>query len=139
MRGLYNYFKCTDAFYRLQQIFTLLRSACYKTLVSKYKIGSVTKLFKKFNKDLSGLTKTKLFKAKTTKVPLIKVIKNNEVITTSEYNNTINTIWLKDTKDVLTHCSLCDSTENLESHHVKSIKNLRDKYNLNKNKYKFYN
>jgi hypothetical protein len=27
----------------------------------------------------------------------------------------------------------------LESHHVKSVKNLREKYNLHKNKYKLYN
>jgi hypothetical protein len=34
---------------------------------------------------------------------------------------------------------LCGSEENLESHHVKSIKKIREKLKVDKNKYKLYN
>ena len=59
--------------------------------------------------------------------------------TTIVYEDIWNRIWLQDTKDTLKSCFLCGSEENLESHHVKSIKKIREKLKVDKNKYKLYN
>jgi hypothetical protein len=139
LRGIYNYFKCTDEFYRLSQIFSFLKFSYYKTLVSKYKVGTIQKLFNKFGSNLEKLTDIKIVKLDTKKVPLIKCIKKINEISPETYENNFNKIWLSDTSDVLKMCFLCNSDKNLESHHVKSVKNLREKYNLHKNKYKLYN
>lgn len=140
IQGLYNYFKCTDEFYRLSQIFSFLRFSCYKTLVSKYKIGTISKLFGKFGDNLEKLTEVKLIKPETKKISLNTVLKTKEkCIKPLSYENILDKIWLQDTKDVLKYCFLCNSEENLESHHIKSIKKIREKYNVNKNKYKIYN
>lgn len=80
MQGIYNYFKCTDEFHRLSQIFSFLRYSCYKTLVSKHKIGTIQKLFDKFGNNLEKLTKIKLINPETKKIPLIMVLKTNKEI-----------------------------------------------------------
>lgn len=81
IQGIYNYFKCTDEFYRLSQIFFFLRYSCYKTLVSKHKIGTIRKLFNKFGNELEKLTEIKLIKPETKKVPLVTVLKKPQKTT----------------------------------------------------------
>jgi hypothetical protein len=81
IQGIYNYFKCTDEFHRLSQIFSFLRYSCYKTLVSKHKIGKIRKLFNKFGNKLEKLTKIKLIKPETKKISLAIVLKKPEETT----------------------------------------------------------
>jgi len=78
LQGIYNYFKCTDDFYRLSQIFSFLRYSCYKTLVSKHKIGTIRKLFNKFGSNLEKITEIKLIKPKTERISLVKALKTTK-------------------------------------------------------------
>jgi hypothetical protein len=92
LQGIYNYFKCTDEFYRLSQVFSFLRFSCYKTLVSKHKIGTIKKLFNKFGNNLEKLTDVKIIKPNTKKIPLIKCIKKNNEITPERYESNLNQV-----------------------------------------------
>ena len=108
-------------------------------MVSKHKIGTIRKLFNKFGNELENLTEVKLSKPSTKKTPVIAVLKKPQEISTLVYEDIFNKTWLQNTADILKLCFLCGSEKNLESHHIKSIKKIREKLKVDKNKYKFYN
>jgi hypothetical protein len=138
MQGIYNYFKCTDQFFRLSQIFSFLRFSCYKTLTAKFKIGTIRKLFIKYGKNLEKLTTIPLLHLNTKKIPLVKCLKTNNY-KVGYLNEVLNSFIVSDTAMILKECSICKSEKNLESHHIKSVKKLRDGYKMKRNHYKFLN
>jgi DNA-directed RNA polymerase beta' subunit len=76
--GLYSYYKYCDQFYRLGQIFSILKYSCLKTLANKYKCGTVAQLYKKFGYQLEKIVNRGVAKINTTKVSILKRRKINE-------------------------------------------------------------
>lgn len=70
MYGLYSYYKYCDQFYRLGQIFSILKYACLKTLACKYKCGTVAQLYKKFGYKLEKIVNRGVAKINIKKVSI---------------------------------------------------------------------
>lgn len=65
LRGYLNYYSFTSNYSKVaSSISYLLFTSCAKLLAAKYKLGSVSKVMKKFGPDLKGNSKTEFFKPK---------------------------------------------------------------------------
>lgn len=86
---IYSYYKYCDQFYRLSQIFSILKWSCLKTLANKYKCGSVSILFKKFGVKLEKISNRSITKISTNTVPVQEYLKNkkNKLIDDYIYEN----------------------------------------------------
>ena len=143
MYGLQSYYKYCDQYYILSQIFSMLRFSCFKTLANKYRCGTVRKLHNKFGENLEKIVKRYIMKLDTKKIPITRYLKNkkknisdgNQIYEIFLKNQ--NSIWLSDTESAFGSCFICNTDKNLESHHVKSIKDLRSK--IKPYKYNYYN
>jgi hypothetical protein len=51
--------------------------------------------------------------------------------------NILQKVWVKDTAETDTYCIICKNTGNLQSHHIKSVKKIRQK--LKKEKFIYTN
>jgi len=124
-QGISNYYSFADNYGLLGRIHYILKYSCVLTLASKLRLGTAKQVFKKFGKD-------------------IKIIKNNKLITSfpqasfarrNIFHNTaisnINPFSRMDKLAMATfrskklfeaNCSHCGSTENIEVHHVRKIR-----------------
>lgn len=133
INGIVNYYSFVDNRMNLSSIVRYLRYSCAATLSRKMKIPSIRQVFKRFgpelksetgdvrldyprSKDLRKITDNKKFKNK------ILLIQPDEIL---------NTMWInKVTKSNLNKvCALCGSSEEIEMHHMRSVKDVRRKIN----------
>ena len=143
MLGLINYFKYCDYTNYLQYFLWILKMACLKTLCAKFRINTVKGLFRKFCDGLEKLNLTELFNKFNT-LPnqklFIKLNKNqiNKSDFTYEWLNKqllqLNTSTQSDIEKLF--CIICNSTNDLELHHIKNIAQIRSKIKKLKFKYK---
>jgi hypothetical protein len=143
MYGLQSYYKYCDQYFILSQIFSMLRFSCLKTLTNKYRCGTIRKLYKKFGENLEKIVKRYIMKLGTKKIPITTYLKNkkknifdgNQIYASFLKNQ--NSIWLSDIESTFGNCFICNTDKNLESHHIKSVKDLRSK--IKPYKYNYYN
>lgn len=131
IRGLYNYYDFVDNRVDLMYIIWLIKESCASTLALKLKVKTISKIFNKFGKDLTctidnGREKKyiSLIREKDLVKGSLKHIKNPDPIMNLEKS------WnAKFTKsNLFKGCIICGTTEGVEMHHVKFIKDLRSKY-----------
>jgi retron-type reverse transcriptase len=135
IRGLLNYYKFVDNRKSLGSIIHGLKCSCALTLALKFKLRTMAKVFKKFGKlltePISGMS---IFLPndlkKLTHMERFKLDINAKDFTTPEnaikisYNNRL-------TKSILGQpCIICGSTDNIQAHHLKKIKDLKKKMEL---------
>jgi len=141
--AIQSYYKYCDQYYKLSQIFRILKFSCLKTLANKYRCGTISMLYKKFGNNLQKIIKRNIVHFDTKKVPIMQYLmktKKNTIEKNAVYENfeeDLNAIWITDIKSSFGSCSICNSTEKLESHYVKSVKDLRAK--IKRQGYNYYN
>lgn len=126
INGLLNYYSFASNFSRLGRIIWYLQSSCAYTLASKYKASS-PKMYKRFGKKLTcpetgfGLNLPNTLKVKhdfnhnqnhsIDPITLLGITWSNK-LTQSTFNKA---------------CTLCDSTYNINMHHLKKVADIRFK------------
>lgn len=135
MQGLVNYFKYCDYTSYLQYFLWTFKMSCLKTFCAKFRVRTVKGLFRKFDENLKKLNVNALF------CKLEKLSQNNvfeklrlrkaDVLKSSNVNyetfkKNLFPIQISTQSDLeKLFCVICNSTDNLELHHVKNIASIR--------------
>lgn len=142
-RGIYNYYCICRNHGNLFNLLWLLKESCSLTLARKFKLRSMKKVFKKFG---SNLTYTKIVEIKgrnyERKYSFFEPV-NSKRVTVGNWSSKIDEGALekliskswnsKFTKSNLwEQCAICGTDEDVEMHHVRSIRDLRDPKGKNK-------
>jgi group II intron reverse transcriptase/maturase len=129
-RGIANYYSFADNYGSLGRIHYILKYSCLLTLVSKYKLGTMKKGYKKFGKDLiikegekilASFPNVSLVRKKTFSVGLA-----NPVLRLEQLANA----FFKTRAKLASACYVCDSEDDLQMHHVKHIRKVTEKIEL---------
>lgn len=137
VRGIYNYYSICKNHGQLFNILWLIKESCSLTLARKFKLRTMKKVFSKFGKDLTFTRKMmvngkefvrtyKFYSPENTKRVSIKSwvstydLKNLDEIIERNWNNklTKSNLWES--------CAICGADSQIEMHHVRSIRDLRD-------------
>lgn len=124
-RGFLNYYSFSMNYGKLiSWLHFVLKTSCAKLLAAKLTLGSQSKVYKKFGKNLKGDDKIEFIKAKYNFSPWNFKIRNTDIIqslyTQSLYSASLNYLL----------CSLCGSSHRVEMHHVRHLKDLNPKMKL---------
>lgn len=143
VRGIYNYYCICRNHGNLFNILWLLKESCALTLARKFKLRTMKKVFKKFGKDLSFRKiveikgkayerKYSFFEPVNTKRVAIKNWSSR--LDEEELQGLIRKNWnSKLTRSNLwENCAICSTDKDVEMHHVRSIRDLRDPKGNNK-------
>jgi len=125
IHGILNFYSFASNLNSLRYILYLLQMSCAITLSRKYKLASFATAFKKFGKCLiCPETKVKLYKPETLKVS--HNFKNNGV---TDPFNALSINWSNRLTDTSFGkvCLLCGSSSKVEMHHIRSVKDVRQK------------
>lgn len=125
IHGITNYYSFASNRNDLHSVVWLLKASCALTLARKYKLGTLSKTFSKFGRDLECPdTGVSLIK------PALRALHEFKTGPVANVDESINTIWSgKLTKSSFgLSCAICGSTTNLEMHHYRSIADVRAKY-----------
>lgn len=140
IHGILNYYKFSARRYTLWLIIYILKVSCEKTICAKLKLSSRKKLKIIYGKNLEKLG-VRLYWPES-----LSRLKFNSKDASSyssilkfddSFDNILQKVWVQDTNEVGVCCIICKCTENLQSHHIKSVKKIRQK--LNKEKYIYTN
>lgn len=135
IHGLLNYYRFVDNRKSLGSIIHGLKCSCALTLALKFKLRTMSKVFKKFGNLLTEPTSgMSIFLPndlkRLTHMERFKLDSNAKESTTPEnaikisYNNRL-------TKSILGQpCIICGSTDNIQAHHLKKIRDLKKKMKL---------
>lgn len=131
IRGILNYYSCVHNRMRLWAIVRFLIYSCALTLAKKYKLKTLAKTFKKFGKNLSFENKVgkvyKIYRPKN-----LRILSIDERFSTKENTNIdklLNQTWSSSltSSQFDEPCAICCTTENIEIHHIRPVKNVRIK------------
>jgi len=127
IRGLLNFYSFASNRNKLGRILWLLRASCALTLARKYKLRTMRKTFFRFGERLKCPdTDQEIYIPKS-----LRVLHNyNKSLSSLFPDAIINQSWA----DKLTQtsfgkvCVICGTSSDIEMHHVRSVKNVRNKY-----------
>jgi group II intron reverse transcriptase/maturase len=123
LRGIYNYYKYCFNWNRFNNYVSfLLKSSCEKLLAAKFSLRSRTKVRKIFGSSLKGKDRIAFFFPPKWKVNLFP---KKEV--EDKLKNLYNSRGIKGLLLESNQCLICGSTEKIEMHHVKHLKDLNPK------------
>ena len=120
MRGFLNYYSFVHNFPRLASYIEFaLKQSCAKLLATKFSLGTMAKVYKKFGPNLTGPKGNSIFKPsyKTT----LKFLTSASPIVGALFQEKSTA-----TLDKL-NCSVCGSTHRVEMHHIRAMKDLNPK------------
>jgi hypothetical protein len=116
---------------RLWSIVRFFKYSCALSLAKKFKLKTLAKTFRKFGPDLAFKNdKGKVFKIYRPKN--LRILDINERFNANTELHT-DTLLRKSWTNSLTQtqfdepCAICGTTENIEIHHIRSVKNIRVK------------
>ena len=131
IRGILNYHSCVHNRNELWSIVRFLHYSCALTLARKFKLKSLKKSFSKFGRDLKFINnkgkKYSIFRPDNLRMLPIGERFNNKM------NENIDELLRQTWSNSLTRsqfdepCVICGTMENIEIHHIRSIKNVRVK------------
>ena len=127
-RGVLNYYSFADNYKRLaHSIFNILRNSCAKVLAAKYKIKTVRQTLRKFGKYLGKGEEVKFLDPKNPSLrgKKFKTAKETNDQLISLFARAGNAEYLKNKV-----CAHCGSTQQIEMHHIRHLKNLNPKLSL---------
>lgn len=131
IRGLYNYYNFTGNIRRLAHVRWLLEESCCLTLARKFKLKTMAATYRKFGKGLGCTITPKNGKPKKLILWSPTNFKKQSILNkknpTVEPLKGLDAVWnAKFTKsNLLKACVICGTTDNVEMHHVRKIKDLR--------------
>lgn len=122
-RGIFNYYSFVNNTGSLGRIHYILKYSCVLTLASKLKLKTKKQVFKKFGRDLNIIVDNK----KVASMQNIE-LKNKKVFKVDMVNpffmlEQIGRATFRPISILNSPCTICKSTENVEMHHVRMIKN----------------
>jgi len=136
--GLLNFFDFANNYSKLHSFLWYLRDSCALTLAKKFKLKTKRKIYMKFGKSLTCReTEKSLY------TPNNLNAKHNfgkERITNIEYNRILGSSWgTKLTNSALLKpCVLCNTKYKVEMHHLRSVKDVRNKIKTGNNTFKIW-
>lgn len=134
IQGLYNFYGFASNLNSLRKIFMFLQFSCALTLALKLKVRTKKQVFNRFGYTLADPeTETYLKMPKT-----LRVKHQFAKSTISEADKVLGISWYnKLTKSGLNKdCTLCSSTQNIEMHHVRQVKDVKNKIRSGTSTYK---
>lgn len=121
-RGIVNYYSFSMNLGKLSAwSYFILKTSCAKLLAAKFKLGTQSKVYKKFGKDLKGKDKIGFIQPDFNIKPWDFKSTNVDIIQ-SLYADTVSRASLRDLL-----CNLCGSNYRVEMHHVRHLKDLNPK------------
>lgn len=127
IRGIYNYYDFTGNRNDVLYSIWLVKESCALTLAMKYKVGTMSKIFRKFGPDLACEINTGKEVKTVSLIRTIDLVKG-ELKHTKNPNpvNNLEKQWnAKFTKTNLNKiCIICGESSGVEMHHVRHIKDL---------------
>jgi hypothetical protein len=120
MRGFLNYYSFVHNYPRLVSYLEfILKQSCAKLLATKFSLGTMAKVYKKFGPTLAGPKGTAILKP-SYKTSLKFLVKGSP---------TIGALFQEKSTATLDNieCSICGSTHRVEMHHIRAMKNLNPK------------
>lgn len=137
MRGIYNYYSIVHNMPKLAQVMWLLKESCGLTLAKKYNLRTLSRVYRKYGenfeltiKDSKGQErKIKLWYPESFKQQLIQDWSKKNIETIESPIKLIENNWNnKFTKsNLFKACIICGATEEIQMHHLRIIKTLRDR------------
>lgn len=120
IRGFLNYYSFTHNYPRLvSYVVFILKQSCAKLLATKFNLGTMAKVYKKFGPGLAGPKGTAILKP-SYKITLKFLTKSSPVVGALFQEKSTATL------DNL-NCSVCGSSHRVEMHHIRAMKNLNPK------------
>jgi group II intron reverse transcriptase/maturase len=126
IRGVINFYKFAANRSSLYSINWLIKASCALTLAKKYKLRTMSQVFKKFGPDLTCPE----IGTKYHKVTGLKAIHDYGKKKEDSVDRIISQTWAgKDTKSAFNEsCTVCGSQQFIEMHHIRTVKNIRARY-----------
>jgi len=128
--GISTYYYFANNYKDLSRIHYILKYSCLLTLVSKYKLGTMKKGFKKFGKELQIKDKNGKILAS---FPDVSYVASKKFYITHEDPikrlDRLTRVFFRTASNMSSECLICGTTENLEMHHVKHIRKTTEKIN----------
>jgi group II intron reverse transcriptase/maturase len=126
-RGLANYYSFVDNFGAMGRIYYIIKYSCMLTLVSKHKLRTKKQGFKKYGKDMKIIKEDKtLAEFPNESFANKKIFHDNKISPFTKLERMANA-YFRTTKRFESSCIVCESTEQLEMHHVKHIRKATEK------------
>lgn len=131
IRGILNYYSCVHNRNELWSIVRFLHYSCALTLARKFKLKSLKKVFTKFGRNLQFINK-KGKKYTIFQPDNLRILPINERFNI-KMNDNIDKLLRQTWSSSLTRsqfdesCAICGTMENIEIHHLRSVKNVRVK------------
>lgn len=125
IHGILNYYSFANNHKSLGSLIHGLKFSCARTLALKYKLRHISKVFRKFGSKLKKTrdSEVELYIPKTFKA--FKKFKTNvndpDIIIFSNWNNKLTK------SNLFKHCVICSSSNRIEMHHVRKVKDLKSK------------
>jgi group II intron reverse transcriptase/maturase len=121
-RGFINYYSFALNYGKIASwLHYVLKTSCAKLLAAKLSLGSQSKVYKEFGKNLKGKDKIEFVKADFKLKPWDFKVNSVDIIQ-SLYTQSISAASLNNLV-----CSLCGSSHRVEIHHIRHIKDLNPK------------
>ena len=128
VNGILNYYSFASNYPKLSLIIWYLRASCALTLANKYKLKTMGKAFAKFGGKLKDLETGVEFNLPSDfKVKNLWHTHNPTSYNYEDLDKIINSSWATKLTDTIFGkvCTICESTEEIEMHHVRKIANIR--------------
>jgi hypothetical protein len=131
IRGILNYYSFVHNRIQLWSIVRFLHYSCALTLARKFKLKTLKKTFKKFGRDLKFTNDEKkifcIYRPKN-----LKMLPENERFNfreSTDIDALLNQTWSNSlTRSQFDEpCAICGTIDNIEIHHIRSVKNVRVK------------
>jgi retron-type reverse transcriptase len=131
IRGILNYYSCVHNRNSLWSIVRFLNYSCALTLARKFKLKSLAKTFKKLGRDLEFVNKLGK-KYKIFRPDNLRMLPMNErfrVKETRDIDKMLSQTWSSSLtlSQFDEPCVICGTLDNIEMHHIKSVKSVRVK------------
>jgi hypothetical protein len=129
-RGLAQYYSFVDNFGSMGRIHYILKYSCLLTLVSKHKLGTMKKGYKKFGKNLTIKNGDKVMATfpdeSFANRKKFNISRSNPIFRLEQMANA----FFRTRAKLASACYVCDSEVGLEMHHVKHIRKTSEKIEL---------
>jgi hypothetical protein len=137
IRGIYNYYKFVSNMKQVAYVIWLIEESCCLTLARKFKLKSMKKVYQKFGKDLGCNIMDSKGNSRRVSLYTPSDYKRKPIIDLGGRKDpfkSLDQIWnLKFTKsNLFQSCIVCGSNDNVEMHHVRAIRDLKNPEKTNK-------
>jgi group II intron reverse transcriptase/maturase len=131
IRGILNYYSCCHNRMNLWSIVRFLHYSCALTLAKKFKLKTLAKIFRKFGRDLTYTNeKGKKFTLyRPNNLRILDINKRFNAKVSPNIDSILNKTWSNSmTQSQFDEvCAVCGTSDNIEMHHIRYVKNVRMK------------